>query len=249
MIGDAVGVIQAIVDDRLRGFKTAELGVVTAVHSHESGSDKDNYECDVRLRDSDLELKYVAVATDRIGSVAVPNLDDLVLVTFLRGDPHSAVISGRVYNDKDRPPESKAGERVYVSPDSAQSGVRRLYCEFPNGNKVLLDDDTLKIEMGKTTVTVNHDGDVTVDSSGKVMVKSQSKATVEAPQIELVDGASHPVVFGDELMTYLNQLLIAYQTHTHPGQMAGPLPVTPMTPVPALPTPTPSLLSTKVKAG
>lgn len=249
MTGDAVGVIQAIVDDRLRGFKTAELGVVTAVYPHQSGSDTDNYECDVRLRDSDGDLKHVAVATDRIGCVAIPNVNDLVLVQYLNGDIHAAVVTGRIYNDKDRPPESKTGEHVYISPDSASSGLRRLYCEFPNGNTLLLDDDKAVVEMGSTKITVNHDGDLTVESSGKVSVKAQSKAIVEAPQIELVDGASHPLVFGDELMTYLNQLLIAYSTHTHPGQMAGPIPVTPMTPVPPLPSPTPSLLSMKVKAG
>jgi hypothetical protein len=72
---------------------------------------------------------------------------------------------------------------------------------------------------------------------------------VEAPQIELVENASHAVVFGDELMQYLQQVVQMYQSHMHPGQQAGPFPVTPMTPVPPLPAPTPSLLSQKVKAG
>ncbi|HEU5098951.1 MAG TPA: hypothetical protein VFU22_08030 [Roseiflexaceae bacterium] len=40
-----------------------------------------------------------------------------------------------------------------------------------------------------------------------------------------------------------------YQTHVHPGQMAGPIPVTPAPPVPPLPPATPTLLSMKVKTG
>ena len=64
------------------------------------------------------------------------------------------------------------------------------------------------------------------------------KAIVEAPQIELVENATHPVVFGDQLMTYLNSVVQAYQSHVHPGQLAaGFMPVTPAPPLPPLPPP------------
>ena len=72
---------------------------------------------------------------------------------------------------------------------------------------------------------------------------------VDAPQIELVDGASHPLVFGDELLTYLNQIVNIYATHMHPGETALGLPVSPAPPVPPMPPATPSLLSVKVKTG
>jgi len=36
-----------------------------------------------------------------------------------------------------------------------------------------------------------------------------------------VDGASHPLVFGDELMTYLNQLVTMFNAHLHPGELAA----------------------------
>src|SRR5437867_2291042 len=118
---DLVSLIQAIVRDQLACYKIAELGVVTRVYAHEGASDKNNYQCDVRLRDSGLELKRVTVATQRIGAVAIPNVDDLVLVQYLNGDMHSAVITGRMYNDTDRPPVAKSHELVYVSPDSVES--------------------------------------------------------------------------------------------------------------------------------
>ena len=77
-----------------------------------------------------------------------------------------------------------------------------------------------------------------------------TKAVVEAPQIELVENSSHPLVFGDQLLQYLNQVVSMYQSHMHPGEMAlGVFPVTPMPPVPPLPPPTPALLSMKVKTG
>lgn len=176
---DAVSLIQAIVRDQLRSFKTADLGVVTQVYSHESASDKNNYECDVRLRDSGLELKRVPVATSRIGAVAIPNPEDLVLIQFLHGDIQAAVITGRLYNDRDRPPEAKSHEWVYISPDPAQSDIRRLYLEFPNGNKLLLDDDKLEIEMGKTKLTVNNNGDIAINSNAKLTIDTKGDASVK----------------------------------------------------------------------
>ena len=86
-------------------------------------------------------------------------------------------------------------------------------------------------------------------ASGKITVKGATKAVVEAPAIELVETAAHPVVFGDELLSYLNQLVQMYQTHTHPGETWAGIPVTPSTPVPPLPTPMQTMLSNKVTAG
>ena len=143
MTGTALSVIRAVVRDELAAFKTAELGVVTNAYAHAQAGDRNNYECDVRLRDSGLELKRVPVGTGRIGAAAIPNPDDLVLVQFLHGDVHAAIVTARLYNDADRPPEAADRECVYVCPDAAESGVRRLYLEFPNGNTLQLDDDTV----------------------------------------------------------------------------------------------------------
>jgi hypothetical protein len=43
--------------------------------------------------------------------------------------------------------------------------------------------------------------------------------------------------------------VLSINTHMHPGQQAGPFPVTPMIPSPPAQTPTPDLLSTKVTLG
>ena len=177
---DALGLIRAIVRDQIRSLRFAELGVVTAVYSHEGASDLNNYECDVKLRDSGLELKRVTVGTSRVGFAAIPNVQDLVLVHFLNGDVHDAVITARLYNDTDRQPLASAKECVYISPDKAESGLRRLYLELPNGNKLLLDDDKLVLEMGKTKLTVNHDGDLVIDSNAKLTVTTKGDASLQA---------------------------------------------------------------------
>ena len=80
-------------------------------------------------------------------------------------------------------------------------------------------------------------------------IQATAKVIVDAPQIELVDGASHPLAFGDTLREYLNQLVSAFNSHLHPGQMAAVIPVAPTRPVPPFPPATPALLSTKVNTG
>ncbi len=137
-----------------------------------------NYECDVRLRNSELELKRIPVLTQRIGSVAIPNTDDLVLLMFINGDIQSAFIAGRIYNDVDRPPEAKPHEYIYISQDSEESEIRRIYLEFPKGNKLLLDDDKLVLEMGKTKLTINNDGDIELNSNAKLTIDTSGDAAV-----------------------------------------------------------------------
>ena len=84
---------------------------------------------------------------------------------------------------------------------------------------------------------------------GNITLKASTKVVVDAPQIELVANASHSAVFGDSLMTYLNTVVSTFNAHMHPGQVAGPYPVTPMSPASTLTAPTQDMLSTKVKLG
>jgi uncharacterized protein involved in type VI secretion and phage assembly len=178
MSDDMVQIIRAIVRDQLQALRTTDLAVVTAVHAHESASDMNNYACDLQLRDSGLELKQVPVSTGRVGAVAIPNKDDVVLVSYIAGDIASAIVTGRMHTDAARSPVAKPGEWVYVSPDDPAADIRRVYLEFPNGNKLTLDDDKLSMEMGSSTITVNHDGDIRIESGGKLTVETQGNTSV-----------------------------------------------------------------------
>ena len=86
--------------------------------------------------------------------------------------------------------------------------------------------------------------------SGQITVDASVKVVVNASAIELVEGAPHPLVFGDSLLQYLNQLVNLFNTHVHPGELAaGIIPVTPAPAVPPFPPATPDLLSVQVKTG
>jgi len=49
-----INTIQAIVRDEIRSMRATELGIVKKVYPHSSGSDTDNYACDVEIKNSQL---------------------------------------------------------------------------------------------------------------------------------------------------------------------------------------------------
>lgn len=181
-------------------------------------------------------LPCVPYAGDGSGQYTIPEPDTGVWIEFEGGDLSRPIWTGCWWG-KDELPEDEGGS-------SGEPSTRILRSE--EGLMVSLDDDGKKIrvsdENGNNLLEI-------ATQSGKVTVEASSKVVVEAPQIELVKNASHPVVFGDELMTHLTEMMANYQAHTHPGQTVMGIPVTPAPPVPALPAPTPSLISTKVKSG
>ena len=115
------------------------------------------------------------------------------------------------------------------------------------GLLVSLDDDgqTIALSRRRTARTSSRSR----SSRARSRSRPRRKVVVEAPQIELVENATHPVVFGDDLLQYLNQLVQIYQSTCTPARRRAGIPVTPAPPVPPFPPATPALLSTKVKTG
>jgi phage baseplate assembly protein gpV len=191
-------VIRKIVNHEMQRIHVTELGVVTSIFPHSSNSDKENYECNVKLKYRDLELRKVPVATQHIGLAHIPNVGDLVLITFVNGNVNAPVIIGRLYTDEDRPPVSKEEEIVYNPPYSQQSGLRRVHLGLSSGVVLSITDDDVTVEAGKTIVKLNRDGDIDIESSAKLNVKatgdlsfSAANITIESQQtLEIKAGAT-----------------------------------------------------------
>lgn len=176
-------------------------------------------------------------AGNNVGVYAVPEKGAGVWVEFEGGDPSFAIWTGGFWADNELPKDEASSE---VTPS-----LRMIRSE--KGLMVSFNDDSEKLTLsdsdGSNIMTIEVE-------NGKIRLEAALKVVVEAPQIELVEDSLHPVVFGDNLLQYLNQLVVTFNAHMHPGELAlGILPVTPMTPVPPMPPATPILLSTKVKTG
>ena len=186
--------------------------------------------------ESPWALPCVPYSGDGMGSYMVPPVGAGVWIEFEAGDPSRPIWTGCWWG-KQQLPKDEGGA-------AAKPAVKIIRTE--KGTMVKFDDDKQEISLcdsgGNNILKIEV-------NAGKITVKGSSKAIVEAPQIELVENATHPVVFGDELMTYLTQLTTAYQSHIHAGETCLGIPVTPAPPSVPLPQPTPSLISNKVKAG
>ncbi len=163
-----VATIQEIIRHELRRVRIAELGVVMAVYPHSADGDSDNYGCDVRLKNSGLELKRVPVATGHIGTATIPNVNDLVLLAFDQGDVNQPIITGRLYNDEDRPPLNNSDEVIFRLPLHA-SDEEAIKAEIRN-HRDQSPPREIVIEMSpKITVRIN-DGSVTA-TAGQTEMK------------------------------------------------------------------------------
>lgn len=157
--------IQMIVREELRKIHIMELGIITSVFPHSSESDKQNYECNVRIKDKGVELRRVPVATQHIGLSNMLHTNDLVLISFINGDVNSPIIIGRLYNDQDRPPLSKMEEIVYKPQYTKNTSLRRINLVLPEEIfNVTLYDDKMSIVIGRSSMYVDSDGEILINS-------------------------------------------------------------------------------------
>jgi hypothetical protein len=173
-------------------------------------------------------MPCVPYAGANMGLYAMPEVGTGVWVEFEGGDVSFPIWVGCFWADKQAPENGQGA--------AATPALKILRTQ--QGLLLTLDDKreviTLSDKDGSNLVSVEV-------KQGKVTVRGTQKVVVEAPQIELVADATHPAVFGDKLLEYLNRLVLAYQTHTHPPPTL--LPSSPLPPA------TPDLLSTRVRAG
>jgi uncharacterized protein involved in type VI secretion and phage assembly len=194
-MSNVLPLLQAIAHGATVG-RAIDLAIVTQVYTDESGGGTVNPSVNARLRGSGVELQRVPVVVGRIGLSAVPREGDLVVVAFVGGDLDAAVVLGSLYDEQNRPPAAGPDEVVYVVPPDDQGGVRRLDFQLQNGNTVTLEDESITIDMGGTTVTISSggnvaihskadlkmtsDGDVSLEAKGNIVLKASGNLTAEA---------------------------------------------------------------------
>lgn len=208
--------IQQIIRHEMRAMRVAELGLVEAVYPHSGDSDNDNYGCDVRLKDSALLLKRVPIATGHIGTVAIPNIGDLVLVTFDQGDVDQPIIIARLYNDKDRPPLNNPNEIIFRLPlaeadnKTIKTGIRNIpennppreiLMEMPPKITLQINDGTVHATAGKTEMKLDQTNEsggtvtvlagrtkITMNQDGDVTIEAAGAMTLKATKDLTLEG-------------------------------------------------------------
>lgn len=260
-MGTIVDTIQAIIRQEMARVRVSDLGVVEAVRSHASDGDDDNYGCDVRLKNSNLLLKRVPIATQHVGSVAAPTVGDLVLVTYDKGDVNQPVLIGRLYSDSARPPVNETGEiltrlplgedddatlisllrnvggereaRVELAPKvmvmandgsiQATAGKNEVLIEQPGGS-----GGTVTVTAGRSTITLNQDGDITVEAAGNLTLKASGDLTLEGTNVKVKAKANGDVEANAQL-TLKGSMMATVQGGTSATLQGGMVTVKGMT--------------------
>ncbi|HHG85662.1 MAG TPA: hypothetical protein ENJ82_13015, partial [Bacteroidetes bacterium] len=189
-----IEIMQSVAEREAEKIYTTELGLIIAVFPHESDSDDDNYACNVRLKNrkqpdgSDFELQKVPIATQHIGLANIPNLNDLVLLSFIGGDINAPVITGRLYNDEDRPPANASDEFI-------------LQHSLKKGGTVKMDADgviTLSGQDGKSVVTINDDEVTLSTGNDQVTIKLEGGGiTIDSGTSDVTIKSAGNVTLGD----------------------------------------------------
>ncbi|MFU2146156.1 type VI secretion system tip protein VgrG [Hafnia paralvei] len=111
------------------------------------------------------------------GNLAIPRINQEVIVDFLNGDPDQPIIMGRTYHQDNRSPGGLPGTKTQMTIRSKTykgSGFNELRFEDATGKEQIYmhaqKDMQTEVLHDKTT-TVNHDHTETVDNNQKVTVK------------------------------------------------------------------------------
>ena len=170
------------------------------------------------------------------GFFSVPPLGAGVWIEFEAGDVSRPIWTGCYWG---------VGEPPMAPPASAPGQITTKIWRSDFGLSVVLDDALQTITLSDALGTNQVILDV---KTGTVTVKGLARIVLESLLIREGSAmAPHPAVLGDQLLAYLGQLVAIFNTHGHPGELAGGfLPVTPAPPVLPMPPPSPSLLSLKV---
>ncbi|MCA9662748.1 MAG: hypothetical protein KC486_30700 [Myxococcales bacterium] len=165
-MSDLLHVLRAIVRDELKHLRLGDVGVVTATLPHAEG-DTHNYECNVKLRELDLELRNVPMTTPHVGMASAPREGDLVLITYVGGDPNRPIVAGRLYSDKANPPIHEAGEWRVESP---LAGLASLAIDK---------EESIVITTGKNVVTIRKDAAIEITGEAELTITVKGDVTLQ----------------------------------------------------------------------
>ena len=143
-------------------------------HWDREGKKNENSSCWIRVSQPWAGKGY--------GSVAIPRIDQEVIVDFLEGDPDRPIITGRVYNAEQMPPAGlpKAGMVSGIKSNSTKGG---------GGYNEMTMDDTKGKE--KITIHAQYDMSTTVEHDDtQHIVSGNRKINIDAgTQTETIKGA------------------------------------------------------------
>ncbi|HKQ05856.1 MAG TPA: phage baseplate assembly protein V [Blastocatellia bacterium] len=181
------------------------------------------------------------------GFFFIPEVDAGVWVEFEAGNLDFPIWVGTFWSKpggssevpspaKDQsPPTSKIiktlNHTIELADESGSEAIK--ITDAANSNTVVIDKDGMKLEDANSNkVTLDDSGIKIEDKNGNLITMDSSSVTIKSSQIKIGDGATEPLVLGNQLVTALNNWVTnVFALHMHTGNLGAP--TTP--PVPGAP--------------
>ena len=178
------------------------VGLALAVVTNVSDPDKLNrVKCVPVENDQDEETDWCYVMAPmggkECGQFFFPNVNDLVVLGYLNGDPHRPMVLGAYWNTKVKPPYVIQDGKVYDFTIKMPSGTElHLYDEpgkqkvtltMPSGTTLTMDLQGGNVELKaktKLTLSAGTGASLVLEASGNVTEKANVKVAVQAATIE-----------------------------------------------------------------
>jgi len=196
--------IRQVVRQEMQRSQSATLAIVQEQHT------EGEYACSVQLRDSEIVLKKVPVATVRMGLATIPAINDMVLVQFIGGDINRPIIIGSLYNDEDTPPPNNDGQWVCQLPLGAgdgegvqmvanSEGTASLEVKIGGSLQLTLKDDdpvvTIDVGSGSAALTIDSDGALTINGGRDINLEAGADLVLKGTNIK-IEGSGEVAVKG-----------------------------------------------------
>ncbi len=197
-MSNMLDIMQQVAEKESKPFMITELGIVKAAYPHSDEGDNNNYQCDVELKNrrtddgSPLLLKMVPVTVPYMGWTCIPNENDLVVVNFIGGDINAPIITGRLYNDEDRPPVNNETE-FQIQHSLEEGGTFKMDADGvitltskSTENVVTVNDDLVSISNEEVSLTVDFSNEtVSIISTKDIELKADNKISFEAKEMTI----------------------------------------------------------------
>ena len=137
------------------------------------------------------------------GWMTIPEIDDEVLVSFVRGDINNAIVVGSLYNGKDTPPYANEDGDNNLRVFQSRSGHRLTFDDTSGAERVelILHNEEIKViwDSAEKVLSVYSGKDIIIEAKNKISVKCMDFALEASNSINMKSGANTTIEAGANL--------------------------------------------------
>ena len=135
--------------------------------------------------------------------MTIPEIDDEVLVSFVRGDINSAIVVGSLYNGVDTPPYANEDGENNLRVFQSRSGHRLTFDDTEGEERIelILHNEEIRIiwDSANKVMSVYSGMDIVIEAKNKISLKCTDFQLQAANSVNIMAGLSMNIFAGANL--------------------------------------------------